>query len=147
VKKVHKENSQKLYEDNYRKLVTMLPDIHVLEHVTLSSENHIMRVAVNVMERTKYTVLIELNTYYQGGMAKLIQSAMQVRLYHDAQVAEVIVVQGERRIRPYYVYPNHKMFLPDEKQQGNKMLFEILSFCSRNRYKKSYVANQILFNE
>lgn len=140
--KVHKENCQKLYEDNYRKLVIMLPDIDYLEHVTLSSENHIMSVTIDVIERTKYTVLLELNAFYEGNVACLIQPTMQVRIYHDARVAEVLSVQGERRIRPFYEYPNEGMFLPDEKQQGNKMLFEMLSFCGRNKYRKSFVSPQ-----
>jgi len=145
--KTHKENCQKLYEDNYRKLVIMLPDLDYLEHVTLSSENHIMTVTVDVVERTKYTVLVEFNTFYEGNMACMLQPTMQVRIYHDAQVAEVLAVQGKRHIRPHYEYPNEAMFLPDEKQQGNKVLFEILSFCGRNKYKKSYVSHQIEVNE
>lgn len=145
--KAHKENCQKLYEENYRKLTIMLPDIHYLEHVTLSSKSHIMTVSVDVIERTKYTVLIEFTTYYEGNMSCVIQPKMQVRIYHDALVAEVITVQGKRHIRPYYKYPNEKMFLPDEKQQGNKMLFEMLSFCGRNKYKKSYVSHQTEFND
>ncbi len=147
IMKSHKENCQKLYEDNYRKLSIMLPDIDYLAHITLSSKNHIMTVSVDVIERTKYTVLIEFNTYYEGNMACMIQPNMQVRMYHDAQVAEVIMVQGKRHIRPHYEYPNKAMFLPDEKQQGNKMLFEMLSFCGRNKYKKSYVSHQIEFND
>lgn len=150
--KIHQKNCQKLYEDNYRKLVIMLPDIDCFEHVTLSSENHVVTVAVDVIERTKYTVLVELNTHYDGSrayvgeMSYLLQPSMQVRIYHDAQVAEVLSVQGKRRIRSHYDYPNKSMFTPDEKQQGNKMLFEMLSFCGRNKYKKSYVSHQIELN-
>jgi len=139
----HKENCQKLYEDNYRKLVIMLPDLEHVEHVTLSSESHILTVSVDVVERTKYTVLLELSSHYDGNMACVLQPVMQVRVYHDAQVAEVLSVQGNRRIRPHYEYPNKLMYLPDEKQQGNKMLFEMLSFCGRNKYKKSYISHQI----
>ncbi|MDH3325657.1 MAG: DUF1249 domain-containing protein [Gammaproteobacteria bacterium] len=143
----HKENCQKLYEDNYRKLVIMLPDIDYVEHVTLSSDSHILTVTVDVIERTKYTVLLELNTFYEGSMACMLQPMIQVRVYHDAQVAEVLAVQGKRRIKPHYEYPNKSMFLPDEKQQGNKMLFEMLSFCGRNKFKKSYNFFQIEVNE
>ena len=141
--KTHKENCQKLYEDNYRKLVIMLPDLDYVEHVTLSSDSHILTVSVDVLERTKYTVLLELSSHYEGNMACVLQPVMQVRVYHDAQVAEVLSVQGNRRIRPHYEYPNKLMYLPDEKQQGNKMLFEMLSFCGRNKYKKSYISHQI----
>jgi len=143
----HKENCQKLYEDNYRKLVIMLPDLDTADHVTLSSESHMMSVQVDVLERTKYTVLIQLNTCYEGSMSGLLQPSIQVRMYHDAQVAEVLCVQGKRRIRSHYEYPNDAMFYPDEKRQGNKVLFEMLSFCGRNKYKKSYLWQQAETNE
>ena len=143
----HKENCQKLYEDNYRKLVIMLPDLEYMEHVTLSSDSHIMSVTVDVIERTKYTVLLEMNTFYEGSMACVLQPMIQVRMYHDARVAEVLSVQGKRRIRSHYEYPNKSMFLPDEKQQGNKILFEMLSYCGRNKYKKTYTNHQIEVNE
>ncbi len=144
--KSHKENCQKLYEDNYRKLVTMLPDLAFVEHVTLSSDDHMLTVAIDVIERTKYTVLLELNTFYKGNIACILQPKMQLRMYHDAEVAEVVMVQGKRHIRPYYQYPNEAMYLPDEKKQCNKILFEVLSFCGRNKYKKTYLSDPTEIN-
>ena len=54
---------------------------------------------------------------------------VEVRLYHDAAVAEVIACQGHRRIQAYNEYPNRQMYQCDEKAQLNKFLGELLEFC------------------
>ena len=55
---VHRENSQRLFEANYKKLVSLLPDMVLFEHISLSSENHNIAIAVDVLERTPYTTLL-----------------------------------------------------------------------------------------
>lgn len=147
MKRKHKENTQLLCETNYRKLVSMLPDISFLEHVSLNSTDHSVSVAVDVMERTPYTTLIKLSSRYIACSDFSPETIMHVRIYHDANVAEVVNIQGHRRIRSHYAYPNDSMYLPDEKCQSNKLLSEILDFCLDNNYKKSYIPTQIEVNE
>jgi len=143
MKRTHKENTQVLCETNYRKLVSMLPDISFLEHVSLASKDHSISVTVDVIERTPYTTLIKLSSSYVVCSEFSPETIMQVRIYHDASVAEVVNIQGHQRIRPHYSYPNDDMYLPDEKRQSNKLLSEILDFCLNNNYKKSYLPTQI----
>ena len=147
MKRIHKENTQPLCETNYRKLVSMLPDISFFEHVSLSSKDHSISVAVDVIERTPYTTLIKLSSSYVVCSEYSPKTIMHVRIYHDASVAEVINVQGHRRIRPHYDYPNESMYMPDEKKQSNKLLSEILDFCLDNNYKKSYLPKPIEVND
>jgi uncharacterized protein YqiB (DUF1249 family) len=54
---------------------------------------------------------------------------LRVRLYHDAQTAEVTGYQGEDRFAGRYEYPNEKMRQPDEKVQLNRFLGEYLALC------------------
>ncbi len=145
--KVHNKNSQRLYESNYRKLMAMLPDISVFNHITLSSDDHLINVSVEVVERTPYTTLLALQSNVRTASLFAPETRLQVRLYHDAHLAEVVVVQGIRRINSYNIYPNEKMHLPDEKRQGNRLLAEILSFCHCNDYKKTYLPRPIEINQ
>lgn len=55
--------------------------------------------------------------------------SLDVRLYHDASVAEVIACQGYRRFLVRHEYPNRHMHHQDEKSQLNKFLGELLAFC------------------
>jgi len=59
---------------------------------------------------------------------------LQVRIYHDARVAEVIDYQHNRRFDSRYKYPNIKMYQTNEKQQINFFLSEWLDFCITQGY-------------
>ena len=138
----HKENSQALCEANYKKLVSMLPEIAFFEHVSLVSNEHHVVVSIDVIERTTYTILINLKSSCTLCSAFAPETVMQIRIYHDADVAEVIKIQGHQRIRPHYVYPNTAMYLPDEKRQSNQLLRDILDFCRKNNYTKELLVTE-----
>lgn len=53
---------------------------------------------------------------------------MEVRLYHDAHLAEVLAYQSSRRFLAKYQYPNPKMLQVDEKQQLNLLLRDWLNW-------------------
>jgi len=55
--------------------------------------------------------------------------SFEVRLYHDATVAEVTVWEGRRRFRARHDYPNPRMYHSDEKAQLNRFLGELLELC------------------
>lgn len=52
--------------------------------------------------------------------------SFDVRLYHDATVAEVVSWEGHRRFRARHDYPNPRMYHSDEKAQLNRFLGELL---------------------
>ena len=54
---------------------------------------------------------------------------LEVRVYHDARMAEVVGAEHARRFRSVYPYPNVDMHQPDEKSQLNLFLGEWLSHC------------------
>ena len=54
---------------------------------------------------------------------------LTVRVYHDAQLAEVVEFAPFRRAQPRYDYPNPRMHQPNEKSQWNHFLGEWLSHC------------------
>ncbi len=54
---------------------------------------------------------------------------LEVQVYHDARMAEVVSAEHTRRLRSIYPYPNEAMHQPDEKAQLNLFLGEWLSHC------------------
>ncbi len=141
MKKAHRENSQVLCEANYQKLTHMFPEVAIFDYLALENKLKWIAVSVDVLERTPYTVLLQLKSSYIIHSKFLPETTMRVRVYHDARVAEVIQVQGHQRIRSHYAYPNSLMYLPDEKRQSNKLLSDILDFCNENHYKKSLLTS------
>ena len=52
-----------------------------------------------------------------------------LRIYHDAQMAEVISFDNHQPLQVKYDYPNSKMYQSNEKSQLNLFLGEWLSHC------------------
>jgi uncharacterized protein YqiB (DUF1249 family) len=88
-----------------------------------------LRVRMSVIERCPYTTLVELTQCIAPGLAAVPSPRLKVRLYHDAQSAEVIEFQNARRFAAVYPYPNAEMRQPDEKAQVNRFLGEYLMLC------------------
>lgn len=84
-----------------------------------------------VTERCPYTTA--LLVHFEAGDTPWHEMVpaprLDVRLYHDAQTAEVIAYQGQDRFHSRYEYPNDEMRLPDEKVQLNRFLGEYLALC------------------
>ena len=119
-------------EANYARLMRIMPmladgDRSVFAMVLGESEP---RVILRVVERHKYTTVIELRQENAPGTSEDVpETRLGVRLYHDAKAAEVITFQDQRRFRAVYGYPNRQMRHPDEKAQINCFLGEFLRMC------------------
>ena len=84
---------------------------------------------LTVTETTPYTALVDISPLNTQGWAAGF--SMQLRAYHDADIAEVIQCEGLSKLLPKYSYPNRKMLQPDEKEQLNKFVREWLEHCYR----------------
>lgn len=112
--------------------VITLPDINVA-------------LSLNICDVARYTVTYSLKIQsvnspddnqplkFSKGMASIFGSIpMDVRVYHDMQVAEVINFAGHGAGRARYDYPNDEMLQPDEKLQQNALLAQWLSYALSN---------------
>lgn len=84
---------------------------------------------VKLLENTPYTQLVEISrpTIVGKTASSLIETPkVIVRIYHDAQLAEVLTMQQISRLSPVYDYPNVRMYQRDEKYQVNAFLEELL---------------------
>lgn len=89
-------------------------------------------VAIQVMDRAPYTTTLELEQ--ESFVPLLKKPKVMVRLYHDASMAEIVGWDGHRNWHPHYLYPNEKMYQPDEKLNLNKFLADWLVYCCNHGY-------------
>jgi hypothetical protein len=132
---------QALCTANYAAIVRLLPQIlpqlqneSVPQLVSEPAARFVIdalgscEVHVRVLECGPYTTLIDIEQV--GGIASAaVAPQFQVRVYHDARMAEVVACHGHRHIKPRYDYPNARMYQRDEKYQLNQFLGEYLSLC------------------
>ncbi len=126
------------YETNYMALMKLLPST-AEGGARLYNVAQSLQFAVRILENTRYTTLLEI-CQHNDELPDFLRSHMQVRLYHDARMAEVCVSQQISRLLPSYDYPNPAMHQRDEKEQCNHFLAEWLRFCLAHGYSAQALA-------
>lgn len=116
---------------NYARLMRLLPSMRGApdgRRVALSQGEQMFGVlTLEVLESCPYTTTLQVSQ--DGGLAGLPMPRLEVRVYHDARMAEVVASDRVRHLRSRYPYPNGNMHQPDEKAQLNLFLGEWLGHC------------------
>ncbi|GHB62982.1 hypothetical protein GCM10008107_10100 [Psychrosphaera saromensis] len=111
---------------NYALLLRLLPMEYAQDASwDIKCDKH-LEFQLKVIERSRYTdtlSIIQLTSH----LPKFMVSEFEVRVYHDAQMAEVIGFQKHKRLRQNYPYPNAKLHHKDEKYQVNSLLKDWLN--------------------
>lgn len=122
-----------LTEKNYARLRKLLPNIEegVTASFELMSESSLkLNITITVEQVHKYTSMLVIKQV--NSTHNLVNNPlMHVRMYHDANMAEVISFQGRAVTLGRFDYPNSSMHQPDEKTRLNNFLAEWLEHCSR----------------
>jgi uncharacterized protein YqiB (DUF1249 family) len=117
-----------LCELNYVRLLKLLPDTEPCGIYFDYQVKDTFTYRLTIKECCKYTTIITISQIAPD-FTHYLTPSMEVRLYHDAQVAEVTTSQNISHIKPSYDYPNKSMMQRDEKMQMNRFLQEWLKLC------------------
>jgi uncharacterized protein YqiB (DUF1249 family) len=121
-------NMHKVCEVNYGRLLRLLPDCDTEDLQYQFKVNTSLLYTIKIIECSRYTSTLEMSQKNQIGY-EFLRPLVQVRLYHDAKMAEVISAQNIGSLKPSYQYPNIKMYQKNEKEMVNLFLAEWLQFC------------------
>ncbi|SDS23819.1 DUF1249 domain-containing protein [Pseudomonas fuscovaginae UPB0736] len=118
-------------EANYARLMRLLPEMRDQQRArriaVTQGEQMLGVLALEVLQDCPYTTTLLVRQ--EHSLPWLPVPELQVQVYHDARMAEVISAEHARRFRSIYPYPNEAMHQPDEKAQLNVFLGEWLSHC------------------
>ncbi|MCU4675325.1 DUF1249 domain-containing protein [Catenovulum sp. 2E275] len=117
-----------LCERNFMLLERLVDSWEIAGHINQFETSPSFVFQIKVLELSRYTNLLEIRQL-STSLPDFLQPKVQVRVYHDAKMAEVIKSQNISRIQPSYIYPNKQMHQPDEKHQINLFLHDWLVFC------------------
>lgn len=118
-------------EANYWRLMRLMPEMRTQSEarrlsLALGAESS-AALTIQTIEHSPYTSLLLITQ--ESGLSWLTAPHLEVRVYHDARMAEVTAAENLRRFRSLYPYPNPQMHQPNEKFQLNLFLGEWLSHC------------------
>jgi len=118
-----------LYECIYIRLRNLVPDADALPDYTVSCIDGVLDLHLRVVDRSRFTTTFHLTYVFHDCEGEFPAPDMQVRLYHDAQVGEVISC-GRRRGRRHALY--HRMYQSyslEQKWHMNRFLQKWLGYC------------------
>ncbi|MFC3852323.1 DUF1249 domain-containing protein [Salinispirillum marinum] len=116
-------------EGNFARLRRCLPDFTVGQDVNfvLESAQHLSAdITLTVIERFRYTASVEITVHQHQVPDYVARQTFMVRVYLDANTAEVVTFARRGSFQGVYPYPNPDMFHADEKDQLNRWLSEWL---------------------
>ncbi|WP_070095254.1 DUF1249 domain-containing protein, partial [Pseudomonas sp. GTC 16481] len=106
-------------EANYARLMRLLPDMRTTQssrRIGMTQGDQMLGVLVlDVVLACPYTTTLHIRQ--EHSLPWLPVPHLEVQVYHDARMAEVISAEHARRLRSIYPYPNEAMHQPDEKAQ------------------------------
>ena len=108
---------------NYGLLLRLLPlEYHQNTQWQIQLNSH-LSFTLTVETVTPYTETMRLKQN-QTGLPTFLATEIEFRVYHDAQMLEVLSFQQHSRLRQKYDYPNERLHQKDEKLQVNRLLKE-----------------------
>lgn len=125
-------------EANYWRLQKLMPDdLDEIAYAVQLPDGTAVTMKLAIVQRCKYTTMLTVD---QGGLQNwLAHTHFEVRIYHDARMAEVISCQRQGKVHPVYPYPNEKMHQKDEKFQQHRFFSECLANCLKNGFSETQI--------
>jgi uncharacterized protein YqiB (DUF1249 family) len=118
-----------LYESNYIRLRNLVPELNATSAVAVSRVPGALDLHLQLLERCRFTTTLGLTYCFRDEEGAFPAPDIKVRIYHDAQVAEVIAC-GRRRGLHHAEYNRlHHQYSLTEKWRMNRFLYKWLGYC------------------
>jgi uncharacterized protein YqiB (DUF1249 family) len=118
-----------LYECNYIRLRNLVPDLDALPVVAVSRVAGALDLHLRILERCKFTTTLNLTYHFHDEQGLFPAPDLRVRIYHDAQVGEVIACGRRRGVRHARYNRMHNNYSLEEKWRMNRFLQKWLGYC------------------
>lgn len=124
-----------LYESNYIRLRRLIPDIDALGDTAVSVSQGCLDLQYLLLEHTRYTTSFILTYYFDDHSRFITEPNLEIRVYHDARLAEVIsAVLHKHHYCNQRAFSVDKLISPDlsilqSKWRLNRFLYKWLNFC------------------
>ena len=117
-----------LYECNYIRLRNLVPDLDAVPEQMVSRVAGALDLHVAITERCRFTTTLNLTYYFNDREGRFPAPDMRVRMYHDAQVGEVLSCGRRRGIRTAVYNRMYHRYSLLEKWRMNRFLQKWLGY-------------------
>ena len=126
---------EKICESNYQKLFRLIPDLCSFQKAAIGRTQNKPALYLDVLERNPYTLTIELSHCFDRHLHELLEPGLRIRVYLDAQLAEVIRDHVRPAVDKVYKNPGSAREIQDYKWRLNYFLQKWLDHCLKTEYR------------
>jgi len=126
---------EQMCASNYQKLLKLMPELLTLKEVAVGVAINNTPLHITVIENTPYTMMIELNHCFNLSKDESLEPAVQVRIYLDAQLAEVMSDQAHSSIAVAFKDKSLSKDIMNYKWRLNYFLQKWLDHCLKKDYQ------------
>lgn len=134
---------EKICESNYQKLFRLIPNLRSFKNSAIGRTANKPALHLDVLERNPYTLTIELSHSFSRPLSELIVPAVKIRVYLDAQLAEVIRDNDRPAVDRVYQDPGRAREIQDYKWRLNYFLEKWLDHCLKTDYQFSVAEHYV----
>lgn len=125
---------EKICESNFQKLFRLIPELTQFKDAAIGITNNQPALHLAVLERNPYTLTIELSHCFKDHHSPMMAPAVKIRIYLDAQLAEVIKDHDRPAVDKVYQNPGQLIAIQTYKWRLNYFLQKWLDHCLSNQY-------------
>lgn len=124
-----------IYECNYIRLRQLIPDITAVGNGACSLTTGALDLYLSVTERNRYTTTLTLTYFFEDEVGRFPAPDVQIRIYHDARLAEVLSCGRRRGVRNATYDSWRRDYNLNDKWRINRFLQKWLGYCLRQGHR------------
>ena len=124
-----------IYECNYIRLRQLIPELAAVGDSASSLASGALDLHLSISERNRYTTTLRLTYEFADEQGRFPAPDIQVRIYHDARLAEVLSCGRRRSQRDAAYDSGRRDYGLDDKWRINRFLQKWLGYCLRQGHR------------
>ena len=120
---------------NYQKLLQLIPHLLTLKTAAIGHAEQQTQLHLTVISNSVYTLTIELSHCFPQNPDDFLEPAVQIRLYLDAQLAEVLSDHRHASVAHTFKDPSLSQEIMQYKWRLNYFLHKWLEHCLKKHYQ------------
>lgn len=126
---------EKLCESNFQKLFCLIPDLCSVQKQASAQTTNKPTLFLKILDRSKHTLTVELSHHFNQNLENLMVPAIIIRIYLDANIAEVLKDHERTDVSRIYKDPSQSIEIMNYKWRLNYFLQKWLDHCLQTNYE------------
>jgi len=124
-------------ESNYQKLLKLIPGLLTFKNTAIGIAAHANHADLHltIIAISPYTITVELSHRFSMNLDSFMKPAVQIQLYLDAQLAEVLNDEDRIHVSKVYKNPAQSSEIMNYKWRLNYFLQKWLDHCLKKQYQ------------